>query len=53
MAKKLAFDKVLFTVVLVLLAGGLVMVYSASMASGVGARLGRASIPSSSSSSPP
>jgi cell division protein FtsW len=31
MAKKLAFDKVLFTVVLVLLAGGLVMVYSASM----------------------
>jgi cell division protein FtsW len=34
MAKKLAFDKVLFTVVLILLAGGLVMVYSASMASG-------------------
>ena len=30
MAKKLAFDKVLFTVVMVLLAGGLVMVYSAS-----------------------
>jgi cell division protein FtsW len=37
MAKKLAFDKVLFTVVLVLLAGGLVMVYSASMASGAAA----------------
>jgi cell division protein FtsW len=34
MAKKLAFDKVLFAVVLVLLAGGLVMVYSASMAGG-------------------
>jgi cell division protein FtsW len=37
MAKKLAFDKVLFTVVLVLLAGGLVMVYSASMVGGDGA----------------
>lgn len=37
MAKKLAFDKVLFTVVLVLLAGGLVMVYSASMAGGAAA----------------
>src|SRR5688572_20175897 len=35
MAKKLAFDKVLFAVVLVLLAGGLIMVYSASIASGV------------------
>ena len=34
MAKKLAFDKVLFTVVLVLLAGGLVMVYSASVVGG-------------------
>jgi cell division protein FtsW len=34
-AKKLAFDKVLFTVILVLLAGGLVMVYSASMVGGV------------------
>ena len=34
MAKKLAFDKVLFAVVLILLAGGLVMVYSASTASG-------------------
>jgi len=34
MAKKLAFDKVLFAVVLVLLSGGLVMVYSASTASG-------------------
>ncbi|HVR30902.1 MAG TPA: putative lipid II flippase FtsW [Thermoanaerobaculia bacterium] len=34
MAKKLAFDKVLFTVVMVLLAGGLVMVYSASTTGG-------------------
>jgi cell division protein FtsW len=40
MAKKLAFDKVLFTVVLVLLAGGLVMVYSASMDGGVSAPAG-------------
>ena len=37
MAKKLAFDKVFFTVVLVLLAGGLVMVYSASMSGGAAA----------------
>jgi cell division protein FtsW len=40
MAKKLAFDKVLFTVVLVLLAGGLVMVYSASPVGEAGAGAG-------------
>ena len=40
MAKKLAFDKVLFAVVLVLLAGGLVMVYSAATTGDGGAPAG-------------
>ena len=40
MAKKLAFDKVLFTTVVLLMCFGLVMVYSASAAAGARQRLG-------------
>ena len=45
MAKKLAFDRVLFTTVMLLVGLGLVMVYSASAALARGARRGDQSVP--------